>query len=279
MFVRSYCVRYGDHRDGESWRASALGAGQAWVGSGAVRAAARYCRPADGEPVGARGVTPRKAMVPEIARVLDIEVQEVLDAMASSQSRLSGVSLPVRPLLAELPLGALAEDVFERFSTDLAALVYPHPDVVHGYGSRGHKQGGIDVEVRHPEGVPTGIQCKRAREFGPTDVQDAVKALTLEVRECIIFLSRVASPGARQEIAKYPGWQLCDALDISRMVRNLPDQVAAIRLVETYFLGYREAFFGIAKPSPWESAEAFFRPLSGNPVFTHDWRLVGRTRN
>ena len=221
---------------------------------------------------------PRKAMVPEIARVLDIEVQEVLDAMTSSQSRLSGVSLPVRPLLTELPLGALAEDVFERFSTDLAALVYPHPDVVHGYGSRGHKQGGIDVEVRHPEGLPTGIQCKRAREFGPTDVQDAVKALTLEVRECIIFLSRVASPGARQEIAKYPGWQLCDALDISRMVRNLPDQVAAIRLVETYFPGYREAFFGIAKPSPWESAEAFFRPLSGNPVFTHDWRLVGRTR-
>ena len=56
------------------------------------------------------------------------------------------MTMPVRPLLTELPLGMLPEDVFERFSTDLASLLYPHPDVVHGYGSRGHKQYGIDIE-------------------------------------------------------------------------------------------------------------------------------------
>jgi transcriptional regulator with XRE-family HTH domain len=219
---------------------------------------------------------PRKAMIPQIASVLGIDAQAVLDAMAGSRPPLPGVSMPVRPLLTELPLGMLPEDVFEKFSTDLAHQVYPHPHVVHGYGSRGHKQGGIDIEVRHPEGLPTGIQCKRAEQFGPIDVSNAVKALTLEVRECIIFLSRVASPGARQEIAKHADWQLRDVADISREVRNLPDRVAAIRLVDTYFPGYREAFLGVAKPSPWETPEAFFRPLSANPVFTHGWELVGR---
>ena len=172
----------------------------------------------------------------------------------------------------------LAEDVFERFATELAELLFPRPDVVHGYGSRGDKQFGIDVEVRHPAGPPTGIQCKRTEKFGPADVQDAVEALALDVRECIIFLSRKASPGARQEIAKYPGWQLWDRIDLSRKVRGLPDKVAAIRLVDSYFPGYREAFLGVGKPSPWESTEAFFRPLSAMPVFSQSWGLVGRHR-
>jgi ribosome-binding protein aMBF1 (putative translation factor) len=227
-----------------------------------------------------RGETcPARTKAPDIARILCIEVQQVLRAMAASKPASPAATTPIRPLLTELPLGMLAEDVFERFSTDLAALLYPHPDVVHGYGSRGHKQYGIDVEICHPEGPPTGIQCKRAEEFGPADVQAAVTALTMEVRECIIFLSRkTASPGARKEIAKHPKWQLLDGLDISRKIRYLADQTAAIRLVETYFPGYRKEFLGIGKPSPWEGVDAFFRPVSANPLFTHAWELVGRAR-
>jgi Helix-turn-helix len=228
-----------------------------------------------------RGETcPAKGKAPEIAQVLCVEVQRVLDAMAISKSASQTIAIPVRPLLTELPLAMLAEDVFEQFSTDLAALLYPHPDIVHGYGSRGHKQYGIDIEICHPEGAPTGIQCKRAEEFGPADVQAAVAALTMDVRECIIFLSRkAASPGARKEIAKHhPKWQLMDALDISRKIRYLADQTAAIRLVETYFPGYRKEFLGIEKPTPWEEVEAFFRPVSVNPMFTHAWELAGRTR-
>jgi len=221
---------------------------------------------------------PRKAMIPDIAGVLGIEAGKLLDAMSGAQPPSAGPGLPARPLLSELPLGMLAEDVFERFATELAELLFPHPDVVHGYGSRGDKQFGIDVEVSHPEGPPTGIQCKRTEAFGPADVRDAVKALTLDVRECIIFLSRKASPGARQEVAGHPGLQLWDRIDLSRKVRSLPDKVAAIRLADSYFPGYREAFLGVWKPSPWESTEAFFRPLSGMPVFTHGWGLVGRDR-
>ena len=55
-------------------------------------------------------------------------------------------------------------------------------------------------------------------------------------------------PGARQEIAKHPGWRLWDRIDISREVRGLPDKVAAIRLVDSYFPGYREAFLGVGSP-------------------------------
>jgi len=221
---------------------------------------------------------PRRAMIPEIAGVLGLEAGKLLDAMSGAQLPSAGSGLPVRPLLSELPLGMLAEDVFERFAAELAELLFPHPDVVHGYGSRGDKQFGIDVEVSHPVCPPTGIQCKRTEAFGPADVRDAVKALTLDVCECIIFLSRKASPGARQEVAKHPGWQLWDRIDLSRKVRSLPDKVAAIRLVDSYFPGYREAFLGVGKPSPWESTEVFFRPLSGMPVFTHGWGLVGRDR-
>jgi transcriptional regulator with XRE-family HTH domain len=220
--------------------------------------------------------TPRRAMILQVAEVLGFEAQILLGAVADGQrERTPEVGLPVRPLLTELPLGQLPEDVFERFCSDLAEQQYPWPDVVHGYGSRGHKQDGIDIEARHPDGPPTGIQCKRVKEFGPDDVRDAVKALTIKVRECVIYLSRVASPGARKEIAEHDGWQLLDAIDIARAVRGLPE-LAKIRLVDTYFPGFREAFLGVPRPSPWETVEDFYRPLTGTGLFSHKWRLVGR---
>jgi transcriptional regulator with XRE-family HTH domain len=220
--------------------------------------------------------TPDRAMILQIADVLGVDAQTLIDATAAGQRTGSSATvLPVRPLLTDLPLDGLAEDVFERFSTDLAEQLYPWPDVVHGYGSRGHKQYGIDIEVCHPDGPPTGIQCKRVKRFGPAEVRAAVEALTLEVRECILCLSRVASPATRKEIAKHKGWRLFDAVDIARAVRGLPE-LAKIRLVDTYFPGFREAFLGVPRPSPWETVEDFFRPLTGTALFSHKWRLVGR---
>ncbi len=220
--------------------------------------------------------TPRRAMILQVAEVLGLDVQILLDAVADGQrNEAPGAELPVRPLLTELPLGQLPEDVFERFCSDLAEQQYPWPDVVHGYGSRGDKQDGIDIEVCHPDGPPTGIQCKRVKEFGPADVRDAVKALIMEVRECVIYLSRVASPGARKEIAAHDGWRLLDGLDIARSVRGLPD-LARIRLVDTYFPGFREPFLGVLRPSPWEMVDDFFRPLAGISLLSHKWQLVDR---
>jgi transcriptional regulator with XRE-family HTH domain len=220
--------------------------------------------------------TPRRPTILQIADVLGVDAQTLLDAaVAGQRPGSSSVGLPVRPLLTELPVDKLPEDVFERFSSDLTEQLYPWPDIVHGYGSRGHKQYGIDIEVCHPEGLPTGIQCKRVKEFGPEELRAAVKALTMDVRECVIYLSRVASPGARKEIALHTGWRLLDAVDLARAVHGLPD-LAKIRLVDTYFPGFREAFLGVPRPSPWETVEDFFRPLTGTALFSHKWQLVGR---
>ena len=130
-----------------------------------------------------RGETcPPKGKAPDIARVLCVEVQQVLDAMAISKSASrpspyrSGRCLPSSHLGC-LPRTCSNDSVQTWQLCSIRTLTS-----CHGYGSRGHKQYGIDIEICHPEGAPTGIQCKRAEEFGPADVQAAVAALTMDVR-------------------------------------------------------------------------------------------------
>lgn len=108
-------------------------------------------------------------------------------------------------------------------------------------------------------------------------MQKAVDALTLDARECIIYLTRTASP-ARQAVAAHPGWQLWDQADISRAVRYLRDKEAAVRLVDTYFPNYREAFLGITKAGPWETTDEFFRSFASSSIFSHEWPLIGRAQ-
>ena len=91
--------------------------------------------------------------------------------------------------------------------------------------------------------------------------------------------SAAADPGevrsARAGTAGDEGWRLLDGIDIARAVRGLPD-LAKIRLVDTYFPGFREAFLGVPRPSPWESADDFFLPLTGTGLVSHKWQMVGR---
>ena len=155
--VRMSCVRIELDHDGELWRRSCVprGLGLGWDQAQFAR------RVGVGQQTVSRWErgrsTPRRAMIPQIADVLGVDAQMLLDAAVDGQQdEAAGVGLPVRPLLTELPLGKLPEDVFERFSSDLAEQLYPWPDVVHGYGSRGHKQDGIDIEVCHPDGPADG---------------------------------------------------------------------------------------------------------------------------
>ncbi|QUQ64613.1 Restriction endonuclease [Kutzneria sp. CA-103260] len=187
----------------------------------------------------------------------------------------AGVRPPVRPLMTRLPLQRLSPDVFEQFSTDLAAALHPQARV-HRFGGQGHTQGGIDVIVYHPGGLPMGIQCKREQKFGPAKVTKAIGELTVDVGHCYIFLTRVATPQARQEIANHSSWTLWDADDLSREVRSLPDRDAAVRLVDTYFPGWRESFLGVPSPGPWLTTEEFFRPFVKQGIYSHEWNLVGR---
>ncbi|GAA4462567.1 helix-turn-helix domain-containing protein [Phytohabitans houttuyneae] len=218
---------------------------------------------------------PRRAMVGLLADLfgidVDVLIREAGYVAATADTPTEGVR-PVRPRLTLLPLQSLPPEQFESFSADLARLL--HPDAaVHRVGGQGHKQYGLDVVVNHPRGKPTGIQCKRERQFGPQKVKDAVAALTTPVRRCYIFLARIASPSARAEIKKHPRWKLWDADDISRTVRRLPLD-DALQLVDTYFGGWREAFLGVAQPSPWLTTRDFFLPYSG--IVSYDGQLVGR---
>jgi transcriptional regulator with XRE-family HTH domain len=222
---------------------------------------------------------PRRTVVAQIANLLDLDVNHLLTAAgypAATADKPEEVQLPVRPLLATLPLDLLSPDDFEQFSADMAALLYPEASVSRN-GAQGSRQDGVDVIVRHSAGKPTGIQCKREKQFGPAKVRKAVGELVMEVRECFIYLSRVATADARKEIRKHRGWELRDAKDLSGAVRNLADRDAAIRLVDTYFPGYRDPFLGVRVPGPWLTCGEFFRPESGDRIYSHRWALVGRS--
>ena len=225
------------------------------------------------------GSRPRRNVAARLAEVLELEVAEVLaaagypDPTADSPDQLAK---PVRPRAPRLPFGQLPEDRFEEFTADLAHILYPHHDVQR-FGGRGDKQYGVDVIVRRDGRVVATFQCKRHERFGPEDVSQAVAAVTIEAGEHFLMLSRpTATSRARTAIGQHPRWVLRDGDAISRIVRMEIPRDAAVRLVDTYFPGWREDFLGVASPSPWLTPDEFFRPFSGEQLFTHDWQLVGR---
>lgn len=186
------------------------------------------------------------------------------------------IAKPVRPYLAHLPLEHLTEENFELFSRDLVQALNPGKDV-HRYGTKGHKQEGIDLYAKLPGGK-LDYQCKRHKQFGPADVEAAVKATTLEAEHHHLLLARIASPDARKAIDKYDDWSLWDLDDISAKVRALPPDVR-LRIVDTYFPGWRKDFLGVDEPSPWLSPAEFFQTLSDKRrIFSHAWGFVGRDK-
>ena len=220
---------------------------------------------------------PQRNVVARLASLLGVEPLVLLSAAGYGPlaDRPLDVTLPVRPRATVLPVGELSPDRFEEFVADVARRMYPGGHVSR-FGGQGHTQYGFDVVVQDGARFPVGFQCKRRRKFGPEEVRAAVGAASLEVDRPFIVLTRVASPDCRVEVAKHPGWTLWDVEDLSREVRVLPLD-DAVRIVDTYFPGWREALLGVAEPGPWLQPDEFFRPLASSRVYTHDWHLVGRT--
>jgi transcriptional regulator with XRE-family HTH domain len=222
--------------------------------------------------------SPPADVASQVAKLLQLDVDGPEERRDARQPHAAAATVnpPARPLSPSLPLQELPPDVFEQFSADLAHALYPSSQV-HRYGGQGHTQAGIDVIVTYADGMSTAIQCKREQAFGPAKVKKAVAALTADVDRCFIFLTRIASPQARQEIAKHqPKWALWDIYDLSREVRSLQDRDAAVRIVDTYFPGWREPFLGVSSPGPWLTAEEFFRPFAKGSIYSHEWDLAGR---
>lgn len=222
-----------------------------------------------------RGLSrPRAEQVPEIALALGLEIDALMLAAGYTATSPSQLSLD-RPW----PVDALAPETFERFCTEFVTLLHGEDAQVHPYGTQGHTQLGIDIDVVHADGTRTTYQCKRHASFGPRKVAAAVAAQTIPADRKVILLSSSASPQAREEIKKHAGWQLWDREDISRRARLELSKRAQIQLVDIFFVGQRMALLGEPELSPWQTPEQFFagqtEPARG---FSHGWTLQGREK-
>ena len=215
---------------------------------------------------------PRTDELARIAGLLKIDIAE-LSAAAGYASDAITVSFD-RPL----PLASLSPESFEFFALDFLATLYRGQADVHPAGKTGHKQYGIDIEVRFvaDDGLFT-FQCKREAQFGAAKVRKAIQAHAIAAKKKHILLSRVASPDARKEIRSARGWDLWDQTDITRIFRTLPKS-EQVRIVDTFFPSQRFALTGELAPGPWMTVRDFFAPqLAEGRIFNQRWDLVGRT--
>ena len=226
-----------------------------------------------------RGLSrPRRALLSQLADLLNLSESQLLAAAGYSPAAVlvGDMPRPARTRLAQLPFHLLSAEAFENFSADLARHLFPGAEATRN-GGPGFGQDGADVVVRTRSGEVIAIQCKQVQEFGPARVRAVTEGMRFTAGKYYLYLSRTASPEARKEIARHPGWEIRDARDLSADVRYLPDQDAAIRLVETYFGGmHRELFLGIPDPGSWLVPADFFGAETGGSIYTHDWVLAGR---
>jgi transcriptional regulator with XRE-family HTH domain len=223
---------------------------------------------------------PRARLITKLADVLNLDAAELAAAAggaapADPTDDLAEDTKPRRPLTPMLPFHLLTAEEFERVVTDLMERRYPAAKVSQ-LGGQGDDQRGFDVLIVQPDEHRIGVQCKREQQFGPKKVEAAVKAAEFDVDESFIVLARVATAGARFEMAKHAGWQLWDAADLSRLIRLL-DTEAAFQIVRAYFPGHVEAFLGLKPASPWRTAQEYYRS-SSNTLLDHRQALVGRAQ-
>lgn len=221
---------------------------------------------------------PKRAVAVAVANVLGLPADDVLaaagyvGAIADSKKEISPA---VRPSSPTLPFSELAPDRFEAACAEILQHMYPGGHASR-YGGPGERQDGIDVLLDGE--LQVIAQCKRQKQFGPSDVKTAVRAVVNPAAKNYLFLSRpTATAAARAEMALHKGWQLWDGEDLSRYVgRKMAGDGTALGFVDAYFPNHREPFLGVPQPGPWLTIEEFYAPTSGMKAYTHDWDLVGR---
>lgn len=215
---------------------------------------------------------PRANQLPQLCELLDLDLSTVRAAGDYDPI----LSLTGQPRLRMLPFEQLSDEAFEAFVRDLYRGLNPSWEVTRN-GSTGYKQYGVDVFAT--KGVErVGIQCKHEKSFGPADIKKVVKEVLPNAGTTagVIALSRpTASPDARLELHKHPGWALWDGEDLTTRVRDLPKE-KQLGLIDAYFPRLRESFLGIAAPSPWMPVAEYEPPLAGRLGFDKQFGLVGR---
>jgi transcriptional regulator with XRE-family HTH domain len=213
--------------------------------------------------------THRPAQVAALAKVLGLEAAKLV--------RLAGYDTPpADSFVTPLPVDRFVDgNTLELFTSYFLTALHPEAEVRRAGGS-GHDQDGVDVWADFPDGRRWAVQCKRHARFGPAEVKAAVAAFTGAADRRILVLSRIASPQAAEEVRR-AGWTLWDKDDISRIFRQELSDDAQDRLVDIFWRSQRQALLGRGGPSPWLTADEFFRPFSASEAaLSHDWALVGR---
>lgn len=215
---------------------------------------------------------PRLSQLPQLCELLDLE-----PATVRSAGEYDPPSIPAgQPRPGVLPFEQLSDEAFEAFVRDLYRGLHPDLEVTRN-GSTGYKQFGVDVFATG-KGIRLGIQCKHEKRFGPADVEKVVEEVRpeAEITSGLLALSRpTASPGARLELHKHPGWKLWDGEDLTARVRDLPKETQ-LRLIDAYFPRMRELFLGIPAPSPWLLVTEYEPALAGRLGYDRQFGLVGR---
>lgn len=179
------------------------------------------------------------------------------------------------PLLQNLPFENLEYHQFETFCKDLFRELYQNHETSL-YGSKGHKQYGIDIIVTGKD-ERIGVQCKHHKDFTPNKVKEVVAKLLPEAKttSCVLALSSIATPNARNTIDNYDNWKLWDQNDLSTKVRDLP-KAKQIKLIDTHFPGLREKFLGYRYPSPWLTLAEFQQPFLQKSSYEQNFTFTAR---
>jgi transcriptional regulator with XRE-family HTH domain len=215
---------------------------------------------------------PRQVQLSALCKLLALPLEQVRTAGAYE----SPVGLDQGTRLLLLPFENLTDKAFEFFCRDLLSFIYPERGATRN-GSSGYKQFGVDVFVEGG-GERIGVQCKRHKTFGKSEVDIAIAAVSAEaqITRGIIALSRpTATPATRLAVTAHAGWALWDGEDLSMKVRALSN-ASRLKIVESYFPGLREAFLGERAPSPWLDVAVYDTALAGRPGYDRTFPLVGR---
>jgi hypothetical protein len=152
------------------------------------------------------------------------------------------VQPPVQPHIQHLPFNELS---WEQFEALCAALIEADLQTIdcHLYGVRGDDQQGIDVVATQRGAGKDGAneiwayQCKRYRQYTPTNLEKAIAELTYRADYYVLMLSIPAAASLRHVVEEKPNIFIWDANDIARKLKDYP------AIVEDFFgPAWRTAF-------------------------------------
>lgn len=182
-----------------------------------------------------------------------------------------------RPLV-DLPLSKLEPKKFEEFCRDL--LIEQGHKNAQVYGVSGDKQDGVDVTSGDEARII--IQCKRVQSFGPKKVQEAIELYNSQGRndkDKIIAFTK-GHTRAEQDAANKGGWMIWGVGELSKKVRDLPEQ-SQRRLMRTYFPGEKqlaENCLGLKLTSPFIEGDEYFGQYGDGQLLDYGLQYHGNVK-